>query len=64
MSPKLSDKSLSPKKYWSLLKTLLNGKKIPCMPPIYHKNKFTSENKANCELFNLYFAGQCTSLYQ
>ena len=27
MSRKLSDKSLDPKKYWSLLKTLLNGKK-------------------------------------
>ena len=29
ISRQLSDKSLNPKKYWSLLKTLLNSKKIP-----------------------------------
>ena len=57
MSRKLSDKSLNGKKYWSLLKTLLNGKKAPCMPPIYHNSKFVSEIKAKCELFNPYFAG-------
>ena len=27
---------------------------------MYHNNKFTPENKAKCELFNSYFAGQCT----
>ena len=57
MSRKLSDKSLNPKKYWSLLKTLLNGKKISCMPPIYHNNKFKSKIKANS-----YFTRQCTPL--
>ena len=62
MSRHLSDKSLNLKRYWSLLKTLLNGKKIPCIPPLYHNNKFISEIKAKCELFNSYFAGQCTPL--
>ena len=59
MSRKLSNKSLNPKKYWSLLKTLLNHNKITCIPPIYHNSKFTSEVKAKCDLFNSYFAGQC-----
>ena len=34
ISPKLSNKNLNPKKYWSLLKIFLNSKKIPCIPPI------------------------------
>ena len=50
MSRKLSDKSLNPKKYWSLLKTL-NVKKVPCIPSIYHNNKFISKIKAKYELF-------------
>ena len=36
VSHKLSNKTLNPKKYWSLLKIILNGKKIPCIPSIYH----------------------------
>ena len=62
LSRQLSDKSFNPTKYWSLLKTLLNGKKIPCIPPLYHNKKFISEIKTKCELFNSYFAGQCTPL--
>ena len=61
MSLQLSDKSLNSKKYWPLLKTL-NGKKIPCIPPFYHNNKFISEIKATFELFNSYFVGQYTPL--
>ena len=49
MSRKLSDKSLNPKKYWSLLKTL-NVKKVPCIPSIYH-SKFISKIKAKYEFF-------------
>ena len=32
----LGDPNTSSKCYWSLLKTLLNGKKIPCVPPLFH----------------------------
>ena len=52
MSRKLSEKSLYTKKYWLLLKTLLNGKRIPCISSIYHNNKFISEIKTKCELSN------------
>ena len=31
---KLSNKNLSPKKDWSLLKIVLNTKKLPCVPCI------------------------------
>ena len=33
---KLSDPSTSPKYYWTLLKTVLNGRKIPCIPPLFY----------------------------
>ena len=61
-SHKLSSKNLNGKKYWSLLKIILNDKKIPCIPPIYHNDKFVSDIKKKCNLFNSYFADQCTPL--
>ena len=64
ISLKLSNKNVSPKKYWSLLKIILNGKKIPCITSIYHNDKFVSNIKKKCELFifNSYFAEQPTPL--
>ena len=35
---KLRDRNISPKAYWSLLKTFLNNKKVPCIPPIFYAN--------------------------
>ena len=32
------DPSTSPKTYWSILKTFLNNKKIPVIPPVFHDN--------------------------
>ena len=49
-------------KYWLLLKIIQNGKKIPCIPPIYHNDKFVSDTKKKCDVFNSYFADQCTPL--
>ena len=40
----------------------MNGKKIPCIPPIYHNDKFVSDNKKKCDLFNSYYSDQCTPL--
>ena len=62
ISRQLSDKSLNPKNYWPLLKTLLNGKKTLFIPPLHDNNKFISEIKAKCELFSSDFAEQCTPL--
>ena len=59
MSRKIFDKSLNPKKMLVSSKNIIEWEKVPCIPPIYHSNKFTSEIKAKCEYFNLYFAGQC-----
>ena len=40
LSDKLLDSKTSPKPYWSILKTFLNNKKIPCIPPLLHNGKF------------------------
>ena len=51
--------STSPKCYWTLLKTLLNGRKIPCIPPLLHDSKFITVFKEMSEIFNSFFAKQC-----
>ena len=40
----------------------MNGKKIPCIPPIYQNDKFPSDIKKKCDQFNSCFADQCKSL--
>ena len=47
ISGKLNNPNTSIKCYWSLIKTLLNGKKIPCVPPIYDNNKMSQILKRN-----------------
>ena len=48
------------KTYWSILKTLLNNKKIPCIPPLLQDNKYVTDFTKKAELFNLFFAEQCS----
>ena len=56
ISKKLSDPSTSPKCYW----TLLNGRKIPCIPPFFHNNKFITDFKEKSKIFKSFFAKQCS----
>ena len=62
VAEKLLDPSTSPKTYWSILKTLLNNKKVPVIPPIFHDNKFITDFKQKAEIFNSHFSKQCTPL--
>ena len=39
---KLSDPSISSKTYWSILKRFLTGKKVHCIPPNFHDNRFVT----------------------
>ena len=50
----------SAKTYWSILKSLLNNKKIPRIPPLFHQNKYVTGFKKKTELFNCFFAKQCS----
>ena len=60
IAKKLSDPNTSSKTYWSILKSLLTGKKVPCIPPIFHDNKFITNFREKAELFNSFFANQCS----
>ena len=62
LSNRLADPVTSPKTYWSILKTFLNNKKIPCIPPLFHENKFITDFKETAELFNHFFVNQCSLL--
>ena len=46
------------KTYWSVLKPFLNNKKIPCIPRLFHQNRYISKCKDKAELFNNFFANQ------
>ena len=50
------------KTYWSILKTFYNGKKIPLIPPLLVNDKFVTYMKTKADIFNKFFAEQCTSL--
>ena len=60
LSQKLSDKTTSHKSHWSILKTFINDKKIPCIPPVCHDNKFVTDFREKAELSRICFAEQCS----
>ena len=60
MTNKLINTQKSSKAYWSLLKGFLNNKKIPLIPPLFHENRFITDFKEKAELFNSFFAKQCS----
>ena len=43
ISMKLMDPTTSAKTYLSIFKRWLNDKKIPCIPPLFHDNKFITD---------------------
>ena len=49
LSHKLLDLKTSQKSYWSILKTFLNNKKIPRIPPLLHQDKFVADFKENIQ---------------
>ena len=60
MSKKLNDLSTAPKPCWSILNWFFKNKKIPSIPPICHDGKVISGFKEKANLFNSFFACQCT----
>ena len=60
LSDKLNDPETSAKAYWSILKTLYNGKKIPLILPILVNNKLISNFKEKANYFNNFFTSHCT----
>ena len=62
VSDKLKNLCTNVKSYWSILKTLYNGKKIPLIAPILINNKIISNFKEKSNHFNSFFASQCTPI--
>ena len=58
ITSKLSDFGKSSKTYWSILKSFLIGKKIPCIPPLFENNKRITDFKKKAKLFNSFFGSQ------
>ena len=44
------------------MKCFLTGKKVPCIPSIFHQNRFITDFRGKAELFNSSFANQCSSV--
>ena len=62
LSNKLANPSTSWKTYWSILKTFVNGKKIPIIPPLFVNDKFITNFLEKANLFNEFFSKQCQPL--
>ena len=43
-----------------LIFTMLSDKKVPCIPPVFHDNKFVTDFGKKANLFNSFFAKQCS----
>ena len=52
---------LSNKTYWSILKTFYNGIKVPIILPLFI-NKFVTDFQEKANVFNLFFAKQCSPI--
>ena len=67
LSHKLLHPKTSQKSYWSILKTFLNDKKIPYIPPPIQQDKFVTDFKEKVNIFNnifnnIFFANQCSNV--
>ena len=56
LSTKLANPSTSSKTYWSILKTFVNSKKIPIIPPLLVNDNFITNFLEKANLFNEFFS--------
>ena len=61
-SRKLAVNKINLRCYWSILKSFLNDKKNPCIPSLIHNHQFVVNFEEKSELFNSFFAKQCTHI--
>ena len=62
LSRKLSVNKNRPKCYWSILKSFLNSKRIPCILPLIHNNQFVVDFTEKSGLLDSFFAKECTHI--
>ena len=57
----LNDPNIGPKKYWSTLNKLIHKRKLTKIPPIRNaNNNLVTDITAKANMFNAFFASQCT----
>ena len=56
---KLNDAKAAIKTYWSILKTFVNGSKIPLISVVLVNNEFVTDFLVKANLFNDFFREQC-----
>ena len=61
LTAKLNNTRTSAKAYWSILKTFVNGKKTPSIPPLFSNGQFVTDVVSKANIFNTFFAEQCTN---
>ena len=57
-----NDPKTAPKTYWAILKTFVNGSKIPLIPPLLVDNKLVTDFLDKANLFKNFFTKQCTPI--
>ena len=62
LSTKLANPSTSSKTTWSILKTFVNGKKIPIILPLLVNDNFITNFLEKGDLFNEFFSKHCEPL--
>ena len=62
VAKKLNNPLLQEKTYWSILKIFYSDKKIPLIPSLLVDNTFATDMRTKANIFNEYFAEQCTPL--
>ena len=62
LANKLNNPLLQAKTNWSILKTFYDDKKIPLIPPLWIDDKFVTDIRTKANIFNKFFAEQCTPL--
>ena len=60
LSNRLNNPHLGPKVYWSILNRILGKAKIPAIPPLIVNNNFETDFLTKANIFNEFFASQCT----
>ena len=58
----LNDPKTASKTYWVILKTFVNGNKIPLIPPLLLDNKLVTDFLGKANLFNNFFAKHRTPI--
>lgn len=52
----------STRAYWSLINKVLNKNKVPSIPPLLENGIFVTDFSEKAQLFNDYFASQCSTI--